>query len=530
MPPGSARAPHVVALFGCVLALGACAVDDSEATDGGDEQLSNGDGDTTGEPELAPTLARGISIVEVELNQGTRIPIGEGGDWVDGADRLGYLIASRDSLLRIHYTVDEGWAPRPIEARLTLGYPDGTTQTLSSIRQVEANSQPYSLNGTFYFGLVADAGQTVAGTTYQIELWETEGGAGEGLAEGANVNPAEGARLIGFESVPMQIKVVLVPIDYNNRIPDLSESVQATVVNNLYEQNPATEILYDIHAPVAYTSTLTNLGNLLPVMSQLRSAEAADPNTYYHALVDVGGAALGGTLGISYLAGNQKADASSRVSATVLWSVNPSIGADTFTHEHGHAQGLAHVACPNGGAAGPDPAYPHANGRIGNSGFGIRRFLLFDPTSAYDYMSYCGPSWVSDWTWNKTYQRIKTLTSWDFEGAGAGANEPEGTLLIGAIYPDGAREWWTVPGAIDPEQISGQDQFEFEIGGERVAAWGAASVLSDGQTQWVKVELPAELEAIGAITHVRGDEVEAIDPGQLGNRFASANDWAPNFH
>ena len=353
-------------------------------------------------------------------------------------------------------------------------------------------------------------------------------GAGAELEEGLNINPAAGPQLIGFESVPMQIKVVLVPIEYNGKTPVLDDAIQQQVVNNLYEQNPTTEILHEVHAPLPYDSNLSNLGSLLPVMSQLRAAEAADPNVYYHALVDIGGASLGGVLGISNLAGDNKSDSSSRVSATVLWSVNPSIGADTFTHETGHAQGLSHVECPNGGAAGPDPSYPHENGRIGNWGFGIRRFLMFDPDDAFDYMSYCGPSWVSDWTWNKTYQRIKTLTSWDFEGASA-SEEATGTLLIGAIYPDGKREWWTVPGAINPEEVSGQDRFEFEIDGQNVEGWGELDVLSDGETQWVKVALPAAVEQIGAITHYRGDEVRSIDPKSVVSHHAVVSNWRPSF-
>ncbi len=511
-------------MFGCVLALGACSVESGDAaTDVGDEQTET----TTDEPaEL--TLARGISIDEIELNQGTRVPIGFGGDWVDGPDRLGFLISSRDSLLRVHFSVEDGWIPREIEARLTLGYPDGTSETLSQVRMVEESSQPHSLDGTFWFGIAAELGQTVAGTTYQLELWETTPGAGAELEEGLPVNPAEGPKLIGFESVPMQIKVLLVPIEYNGKVPDLSEAVQQQIVNNLYEQNPTNEIIWDVHSPVPYDSNLTNLGSLLSVMSQLRSAEGADPNLYYHALVDIGGASLGGVLGISNLAGNNKVDSGSRVSATVLWSANPSTGADTFTHETGHAQGLSHVECPNGGAAGPDPAYPHDNGRIGNWGFGIRRFLMYDPDDAFDYMSYCGPSWVSDWTWNKTYKRIKTLTSWDIEDA-SGSAEPLETLLIGAIYPDGSREWWTVPGAINPEEISGQDRFEFELDGELIEGWGELDVLSDGKTQWVKVALPAAPERLGAITHIRGDQVQSIDPAQLGNKFAIANDYAPSF-
>lgn len=234
MQRGPARSPHIVVLFGCVLALGACAAEAGDAA----PELGEGPGDeetneeTTGEPAAELTLARGISIDEVEINQGTRIPIGFGGDWVDGSGRLGYLIASRDSLLRIHYSVDEGWEPREIEARLTLGFPDGTSKVLSTRMLIEHSSLPKGLDGTLWFGLVAEAGETVAGTTYQIELWETTAGAGAQLDEGLHTNPASGPQLIGFEALPMQIKVVLVPIEYNGKVPDLSEAVQQQVASS----------------------------------------------------------------------------------------------------------------------------------------------------------------------------------------------------------------------------------------------------------------------------------------------------------
>src|SRR5690606_24974838 len=95
----------------------------------------------------------------------------------------------------------------------------------------------------------------------------------------------------------------------------------------------------------------------------------------------------------------------------------PVNSARTFVHEIGHNQGFSHIACPNANAAGPDPTYPYADGKIGVYGFGIRDFHIYTPGSAHDYMSYCGNSWVSDWTWNKAFTRIQTLSSWDNEDA-----------------------------------------------------------------------------------------------------------------
>ena len=520
--------PIAVALFGAFIVAGC-----SDSTPG-DQENGGTQGEEDGNPaELTP--ARGISIAEVEINQGTRVPIGiEDGQWVGGADRLGFLIASRDSLMRIHYTVDEDWVPREIDARLTLRFPDGSEVTLTDRRMVEHDSIAKNFNGPFWFGLAASDGYTVAGTEYQIELWEVTPGAGDAYEEGANVNPAEGSRLIGFELVPMEIKSLLVPITYNGTTANLDEATTETVLDNLYEQNPATAILYDVHEPYVYSQQLTDLGQLLPVMASLRAMENAEPNLYYHALVNVGSQSLAQTLGISYLANDQKTDANRRVSATVLWEPNPSIAADTYTHETGHAQGRNHTECPNRNAAGPDPMYPHDNGRIGNWGFGIRRFLMYDPDDAFDYMSYCSPSWVSDWTWNKTYARIKTLTSWDYEGPSPDA-QPMEDMLFGAIYPDGRTEWWTMPSAVDPDRLSSSDLVEFELeGGEIIEAYAEVSRLSHGEVYWVSAPLPEQRESISDIRLVRNGEAQpvpttALDIGTALDTTQLDPQWRPHW-
>jgi hypothetical protein len=494
----------------------------------------------TSEPQeflLAP--ARGLSIVEVEINQGTRIPIGVGGDWIDEDERLGHLISSRDSLLRIHYVVEEGWVPREIEARLTLDFPDGSSKSFTDLRIIESDSAPEDFNGPFYFGLVADEGHTIFGTRYAIELWETQAG-GEDLPEGAWANPAAGPQPIGFEAEPMQIKSLLVPITYQGTTANLDEATTQLLIDNLYEQNPTAQIVYDVHDPVAYDSQLIDLANLLPVMAALRSSENAEPNVYYHALVDVGSSSIAGLHGISSIANDTQGDAGSRVSATVLWSPNPSFAADTYTHETGHAQGLAHVECPNQSAAEADGTYPHVDGHIGNWGFAIRRFLMFDPDDAYDYMSYCGPSWVSDWTWNKTYERIRTLTAWDFEaGEGAGARErtdeqPLEQLLVVAVSADGSRQWWTMPGTMDPERVDGHDRIEFESwSGEVIEVYADVATLSDGRTRWIKAALPNRLDMteLAAIRHVRAGEVASVTTAAVGIDIdlERARAWQPEW-
>lgn len=329
----------------------------------------------------------------------------------------------------------------------------------------------------------------------------------------------------------MQMKVVLVPIHYtgngNDRLPELSEANVKTLIDSLYEENPVQEIQYQVRGEIGYDKPMVNLGALLPIMSAVKSKDGADPNIYYHAFIDIGCPVVGcgayGVAGIAQMAGSGENASLARVAASVWWedkdgSVKRT--ADTFVHEVGHNQGLAHVACPGVNAAGPDPNYPYENGKIGQWGFGIRSFTLHNPTATHDYMSYCGNAWGSDWTFLKTYDRIRKLTSWD-TGAADMSEAPDDSewvmgeqVVIGAIYPDGTEEWFTLPGGIEVEEIVPDETLEFAIGGQAIEQPTVVRTLSDGETKWVVAPLPegTDLDAVDQVTHLRHGEVRRVVP------------------
>ena len=95
------------------------------------------------------------------------------------------------------------------------------------------------------------------------------------------------------------------------------------------------------------------------------------------------------------------------------------INLDTFAHELGHSMGLRHAPC--GGASNPDVNYPYEDGSIGAFGFETRagNTRIVDPSEYWDLMTYCDPSWISDYHFVRAlnYRRAReSLTLTDGPG------------------------------------------------------------------------------------------------------------------
>jgi hypothetical protein len=321
----------------------------------------------------------------------------------------------------------------------------------------------------------------------------------------------------------MVMKVMVVPLHYTvkDTVPLLGEEQIKLLHDEVLQQNPLQEIEIEIHDPVDWSTTLSDNGaffSILPAMKQLRSQEDAPPNVYYAALVDPGcpviGCAGAGVAGVAEVTSPTQSDGVQRVSANVWY--NPTTAVRTVNHEIGHNQGLSHVACPGQSAAGPNPAYPYAEGKIGIWGFGIRNYEIHRPDRSYDYMSYCGPTWASDWTWHETYERIRTLTSWDNGGPLPPDDGPRGTLITGIVTEDGESEWVTLHDEVLPATQLPEHSVRF-LASSSVLAEQPASVrqIADGEALSVTVAVPDDFEEVDAIELVGPQRVTAIDPGHI---------------
>jgi hypothetical protein len=497
--------------------------------DGGDGDGDGGDGDGDDTDDPAPIEqypATGISITQVEANQGTAVFIGENGEWVPAEQRLAPLVKNRNTLVRIHYEIDASFTPREIEARLILGFPDGSSKTYTRVREVVAPSSPNALSEIFFFGLVAEQGDVVPGMTYKVELHEVEPTAGVGAPEGVWQTPPEPEEL-GIQYEPVELKIVFVPYhhlyDGIDRLTDTSDSNMKVITDYLFEHNPIEALIWEIHEPELWDLPMDNLGSVLGPLSALRDNELAAPNIYYHALFPVPGGGVAGVAGVASVPGDGFGEGNQRVSVSALGN-NVGNTAGTVVHEVGHNEGLQHVFCPFAQAASPDPTYPTLNGLLGTWGFGIISLELKSPENHYDYMSYCGPSWVSRWSWGKTFDRVRTLTAWDYDAPGQGPGQggfdfaagptgyAERDLLIGSITSstdaaDGTQFWWTshgtLPTGADPY---GQDYGNYlELHGEGELLDTLPAVVrytNDFSTAFVIAELPADLASLEGVHEI----------------------------
>jgi hypothetical protein len=109
--------------------------------------------------------------------------------------------------------------------------------------------------------------------------------------------------------------------------------------------------------------------------------------------------------------------------------------AEELAHEVGHNLNLEHAPC--GGAGGPDPEFPYANGSIGVWGYDFRDGTVVSPDHRRDIMGYCyEQGWLSDYYFEKVID-YRTRVEGDRARAVAGAPPTSETLVLWGGVVDG---------------------------------------------------------------------------------------------
>jgi hypothetical protein len=211
--------------------------------------------------------------------------------------------------------------------------------------------------------------------------------------------------------------VTLVPLRYDadgsGRLPDTSPARLTQLHDVLHALYPLADVSFTVHDAVSWTDGLTFSGNVdftavNDMLVNLRASDGAAFDEYYYALVvpaDTFDDYCTGTCvtGQSYVV-DDPANADIRVGGGVAFPGEDA--AWTLAHELGHMHGRSHAPCDAGTT---DPNFPYTNGGAGVWGWDDRTGTFVDPSVTADFMGYCSPAWVSDYTYQALYDRIEAV-------------------------------------------------------------------------------------------------------------------------
>lgn len=197
------------------------------------------------------------------------------------------------------------------------------------------------------------------------------------------------------------LDLTIVPIIYTDTRTGLTYQPNFTdpVSDWLRAAYPLSEINVTMHAPYAFSGDLSQPAGwqtLLERLTGLWSVEVGFGSPHlYLGIIPAGGPNgswfQGGISGLGWLG--------YRVSVAVDMGEGTAVGA---AHEIGHNFGRRHAPCGNPNNV--DPNFPYPDGSIGVYGVDTSETELLDPHQARDFMSYCGPEWVSDYTYEALIQ------------------------------------------------------------------------------------------------------------------------------
>ena len=241
------------------------------------------------------------------------------------------------------------------------------------------------------------------------------------------------------EVAPLDVKIV--PIQYGWHKNSVANDAVAEFSGDLVEKDsedqlrftrkflPISQLNMSLREPYITFADTTQEGGvgILNEIQLLRHVEAGGTDQYYHGLLSFPNF-RGPGWGFGGIAANIPAYTALTISHSTDGSFRGDRFGETFAHELGHDVNLRHA--PGCGAGGPDRDYPHEDATIGVWGYDVTAGAAgLKPPGIFDYMSYCDPTWVSDYYFAKSLDHL----SRPGRGAQASVSTTRTLVLWGGI-------------------------------------------------------------------------------------------------
>ncbi|GAB4217042.1 MAG: hypothetical protein OHK0013_44210 [Sandaracinaceae bacterium] len=466
--------------------------------------------DAASGPDAPPErrLASGVTLEGLALFQGVRVELASSGSVATA--RNAPVLAARDAVVRAY--VSAASYPRTLRGELEVR--EGTRIVAVHTASATVARASTDADPTSVLAFDVPARELTPTASLAVRVVDPAGES-PGASHPAQL-PRDGSGLaLGAQDDGEGLHLVLVPLAWNSdgsgRLPDTSDAWLMRVRALLTSLYPLVDVRIDVHAPVPWSGGLTwsgsvDFGDINAMLFDLRETDGAPPGAYYYALVapDVdfdsycGGSCVTGQ---SYVV-SDPADAAFRVGSGVGFGTDDS--AWTLAHELGHEHGRYHAPCGTSG----DRDYPYAGGGLGVWGFDPRARAFLDPSRTSDFMGYCDPQWISDYTWSAIFTRTLAVSALS---APWGVGEAV-IVRVRSARPGVREALWVGPRALRAPRTRERTAFAYLDAGGRVLVRGTAPTVLQSHDDERVVVLPAappgavHVEVDGVLVEVTRDD------------------------
>ena len=370
-------------------------------------------GDDDDDSDSPGLLVNGLDIESITFNQGVEIPLMEDGEEVDS--RNAPVVEGRDGILRVYLDRQSDFEERDI--RVVLDIEEGDSPEPVELH-IDGDSRPQQLSSTANFYL----DDLPSELHFSVRLEEVEDDVDAPGDSNESQWPAEGFADLNPRNPRGPLKIVIVPVRYNadnsGRMPETGETQLEIFRETLLQRYPVAEVEVSVGSTLAWSNAVQPNGagwsELLDAVMNRRWNENPGRDVYYYGLFSpalsiASYCASGCVAGLSPLAESPEDDWGR---ASIGLGFPGEGSANTMAHEVGHAHGREHAPCGLFGQPA-DSSYPHSNASIGVWGYDIIAQSLRDPDDYTDFMAYCEPTWVSDYTYDELFDRVRAVNNLD---------------------------------------------------------------------------------------------------------------------